>query len=169
MAIRVVCLHCFTKLKAPDELAGQNMTCPKCGGQFAVPSRKATTVEPEEEVPARGVEWPEVLGRVAMTIGSLVLAGIYIFSLAASLQPLYPPGPVAAALAISGFGGLVVGAAKDRPLEGLLWGILLGPTGLMIIYIRPRYYSRRCPECLGGVPKKARRCRHCGELLKDEA
>jgi|SRR5579884_1605749 len=31
----------------------------------------------------------------------------------------------------------------------------------------PVHYSRKCPECLMGVPRKATRCGHCGSVLPD--
>jgi len=67
------------------------------------------------------------------------------------------------------FGGLgfAIGGRRNRPYDGFLLGILLGPLGWLIVSFLPVRYRRKCPECLGGVPMSARRCKHCGYRLPD--
>lgn len=65
--------------------------------------------------------------------------------------------------------GLILGASKDRTLNGLLWGLLFGPLGWIIILLLPEHHARKCPHCLAGIPKKAAKCRHCGSDLREEA
>ena len=49
MSIAVTCPHCQTTLKAPDQAAGRNVKCPKCGGVFVMPY--ATNLAWTHEVP----------------------------------------------------------------------------------------------------------------------
>lgn len=66
---------------------------------------------------------------------------------------------------IFGIVGGIIGRHKGREVEGALWGIFLGPLGLIIILLLPekeKAGQRQCPECLGKIPVAARRCQHCG-------
>jgi hypothetical protein len=61
--------------------------------------------------------------------------------------------------------GIPLGMLRGRsPLNGFLWGFLLGPIGWLVVLLigdsRPR-----CPECRGVAMKGARKCMNCGSLL----
>ena len=63
--------------------------------------------------------------------------------------------------------GVIPGAIAARKGRSfVLWwlfGSLLFIVALpMSIILKP---ARQCPECAGGVDKKARKCRHCGSPL----
>ena len=62
-----------------------------------------------------------------------------------------------------------IGAAfareKGRTIDGVLLGFLLGPLGILCCFFLERRYSRKCPYCYGGIPRKASRCRHCAADL----
>lgn len=64
MPIPVVCPTCATKLRAPDNMAGRNAKCPKCGTAVAVPSPVQQVPEfahPEPPLqPVKRVESPDV-------------------------------------------------------------------------------------------------------------
>lgn len=64
-----------------------------------------------------------------------------------------------------GFLGFQIGNEKNRRMEGFLWGLLLGPLGVMAIGFMPTAYSRQCPACCLGIPKRATCCCHCGSVL----
>jgi hypothetical protein len=64
-----------------------------------------------------------------------------------------------------GFLGFTIGEEKYRPMEGLIWGLVFGPIGLMAIGFMPTAYSRKCPACLMGIPSHATRCCHCGTVV----
>jgi len=66
---------------------------------------------------------------------------------------------------ICAFFGLMLGAPKNRGVEGFLLGFLLGPIGLVVIAVQGKVYKRRCPYCRAGIPEKASRCRHCAADL----
>ena len=66
---------------------------------------------------------------------------------------------------VFGLVGYVIGTHKNRLLEGFLWGFLLGPFGILIIALSQVHYARKCPECRLGIPRKAKRCGHCGAIL----
>lgn len=60
--------------------------------------------------------------------------------------------------------GTVIGQQKDRAGAGLLFGLLLGPIGWLIIAAGPNL-KPKCTECGGIVPEGVNRCMHCGQLL----
>lgn len=45
MAIPIVCASCATKLRAPNNIAGQKTKCPKCGGVVTVPNPSAELLD----------------------------------------------------------------------------------------------------------------------------
>ena len=68
------------------------------------------------------------------------------------------------------FGGLVgaaIGSTRRQIFSGLVWGVILGPIGWVIVFMLPDLRAK-CPECRGSLPDaQVRRCRHCGsELIK---
>ena len=57
--------------------------------------------------------------------------------------------------------GLAIGRSfKGRPLAGFIYGVLLGPLGLVVAAIMGDA-RRKCPECRSAIPAGATRCRHC--------
>ncbi|MDE0021396.1 MAG: hypothetical protein OXT69_08460 [Candidatus Poribacteria bacterium] len=62
----------------------------------------------------------------------------------------------------------VIGAniAEDRGnsrFAGFLWGLILGPIGILYVWTAPHRYI--CPECQEGVKPAAQRCPHCQQEL----
>lgn len=57
--------------------------------------------------------------------------------------------------------GALVGWTKGRAGPGLVWGLVLGPIGWLVVALQPGRLPL-CPEC--GRPNRARakRCRNCG-------
>lgn len=67
---------------------------------------------------------------------------------------------------LSVIGSTLIGIRLNRAAEGLALGALLGPVGLLITGVAlPRRYRRRCPDCYGGIPDRATKCRHCGSAV----
>ena len=82
---------------------------------------------------------------------------------------------------ISGAVGYFCGWGKGRAGAGLLLGVLLGPFGCLAIMLMPAAPRRRatgnggpapesgggpaCPRCQRPVPRSARACPHCGNVL----
>ena len=64
--------------------------------------------------------------------------------------------------------GALIGLAKGRWLSGLVWGLVLGPIGWIVIALSKSSLVE-CPECgLRNVPS-AKACRHCGVNLRAAA
>ena len=63
--------------------------------------------------------------------------------------------------------GWLIGRSKGRVWDGLLWSVLLGPLGWLIVALSTGkgVAHPRCPECLSRVHTGARRCCHCGAVL----
>lgn len=56
--------------------------------------------------------------------------------------------------------GGAIGASRNNLGSGVIWGMLLGPIGwILVLFLDAR---PKCPECRGPLPKGARRCQHCG-------
>jgi hypothetical protein len=70
---------------------------------------------------------------------------------------------------ISGFLGGWIGREKNRTVEGFFVGFLFGPLGMIAMGFMPTYYSRKCPACRLGIPRRATRCCHCGSALANPA
>jgi hypothetical protein len=82
---------------------------------------------------------------------------------------------------LSGAIGYFCGWGKGRAGAGLLLGLLLGPFGCLAIMLVPAAQRRRaaqgggpgpdsgggaaCPRCQRPVPRAARACPHCGNVL----
>jgi len=68
-------------------------------------------------------------------------------------------------LAVSGLIGGLIGNGKERGMEGLIWGLLLGPMGWVIVLARSDS-RRKCPACGGALGEgKVSRCKNCGSVL----
>lgn len=65
------------------------------------------------------------------------------------------------------FGGVgyLIGHGRNRGPEGFALGVFLCVLGWIVTALIPEN-GRKCPECLGVVPFRARRCKHCGSALK---
>ncbi|MEO7200180.1 MAG: hypothetical protein ABIY56_08200 [Dokdonella sp.] len=57
--------------------------------------------------------------------------------------------------------GAGIGWVKGRTMAGLLWGVVLGPLGWLIIALS-RSNLVECPQCSRTNRSDARVCRHCG-------
>jgi uncharacterized OB-fold protein len=71
MAIRVIC-QCTREIRAPAELAGKTVKCPKCGRNVAIPADAATSSsspprEPTSDTPEVGAPPQSSLGQQALT------------------------------------------------------------------------------------------------------
>ncbi len=69
--------------------------------------------------------------------------------------------------AICGAIGYTIGQSRGRGPDGLGLGLFLGPIGCIIAALLPEK-GLHCPECLGVVPRGARRCKHCGVAITKE-
>jgi hypothetical protein len=58
-------------------------------------------------------------------------------------------------------GGLSLGREKNRPSDGVIWALLFGPLGVIIVALLQERYTGKCPYCLKGIPKEAKRCFQC--------
>lgn len=66
-----------------------------------------------------------------------------------------------------GIGGTLGQRLKNRAVAGCVWGILLGPLGLLVV-VAMGGNNRKCWACKSLVPRDASRCRYCGEQLKPQ-
>jgi hypothetical protein len=58
-------------------------------------------------------------------------------------------------------GGLI-GNRKKQVASGVIWGLLLGPLGWVVVLLLPSR-GPRCSECGGVLPSsKVAKCMHCG-------
>lgn len=57
--------------------------------------------------------------------------------------------------------GAVIGWTKGRAFAGMIWGLVLGPIGWIVIALMRSKLSE-CPECARPNSNSARICRHCG-------
>jgi len=65
------------------------------------------------------------------------------------------------------FGGVgyIIGSSRNRGAQGFVLGVLLCLLGWIITALLGEN-GRKCPEFLGVIPFRARRCRHCGSAVK---
>lgn len=61
--------------------------------------------------------------------------------------------------------GALIGNRRGQVANGFALGALLGPVGWLITILLPEA-GPKCPECLGVIPRAARRCKHCGVELR---
>lgn len=61
----------------------------------------------------------------------------------------------------SGVVGALIGWIKGRWLAGLVWGLVLGPIGWLVVALLPSG-MQECPECGRRNQPGAKVCRHCG-------
>jgi clan AA aspartic protease (TIGR02281 family) len=100
MAIEVRCPHCEAGIRAGDKYAGQQVKCPKCGGQMQVPPLAAPSPAPKPE-PSVAASSPAV---AASTAGPIANAA----------PPATPTAPApAAAVAVEDAGPIV--RVDDEP------------------------------------------------------
>jgi hypothetical protein len=57
-----------------------------------------------------------------------------------------------------------LGSSRGRGAFGFTLGLLLGPLGCLIVLLLPKD-GRKCPFCLGVIPKEAVTCMHCAKDL----
>lgn len=60
--------------------------------------------------------------------------------------------------------GMLIGQHKGRAVAGLLWAMLLGPIGWLLVALGPNLKqpkSRPCPHCSGVLPLNQKECNHC--------
>jgi len=63
--------------------------------------------------------------------------------------------------------GGAIGQTKNRLGAGILFGILLGPIGWLLVAAGPNL-GKKCPDCGGVIEKGYRKCKHCGSELEPE-
>jgi len=70
---------------------------------------------------------------------------------------------------IGGLVGALIGRSRGRLVDGLGWGIILGPIGWLIVALGPdvkiaqaAMRMRKCPSCAELVQPDAKVCKHCG-------
>lgn len=80
--------------------------------------------------------------------------------------------PIALALAyfvVFGSIGLLIGQRRGRGFAGLVWGMVLGPVGWLLMFLLPSAASRKagaCPHCGGVLPVGQMSCNHCGNAVR---
>ena len=57
--------------------------------------------------------------------------------------------------------GALIGKAKGRIDSGIIWSLMLGPIGWLIVALQ-QDLRQKCPECRGVVFPGARKCNGCG-------
>jgi hypothetical protein len=62
---------------------------------------------------------------------------------------------------IGGLVGALIGRSRGRLVDGLGWGIILGPIGWLIVALL-KDLRPKCPHCGSAFNPGASRCCHCG-------
>jgi DNA-directed RNA polymerase subunit RPC12/RpoP len=179
MAISFPCGSCGHQYSVNESLAGRSTKCARCGNRLTVPGGEKPTVvnadvslnfsdvpTTDKARPYRGqpTNYPKIILIV------LILLFIPLFVIDAGS---------AAGLAIwfTAFvgGGYGLGLLLGRETAGMIYGLLLGPIGLLILLLlvatdknaTAKIAGRKCQDCQGRVPQHAKRCKHCGVVLAD--
>ena len=63
------------------------------------------------------------------------------------------------------FLGYLIGNRRGRGFAGAMWGLFLGPIGLLVIFIAGDSRAK-CQWCSRPIEKEKRRCK-CGHLYSD--
>ena len=64
--------------------------------------------------------------------------------------------------------GALIGQKKGRPFAGLVWAMVLGPIGWLLVALLPAAKSGKateCPHCGGILPLSQSQCNHCGNRV----
>lgn len=69
------------------------------------------------------------------------------------------------AMLVGGLVGALIGRSRGRIVDGLGWGIILGPIGWLITALLSDR-RQKCPLCGGVVNPGASRCCHCGGEIR---
>jgi ribosomal protein L40E len=65
--------------------------------------------------------------------------------------------------------GWLIGQRKGRPIAGLVWAMVLGPIGWLLILLGPSNQdlnSTPCPHCGAALPIGEQSCRQCGNAVR---
>ena len=65
--------------------------------------------------------------------------------------------------------GMLIGQRKGRTLAGLIWSMVLGPIGWLLILLGPTVGGPKrvdCPHCGGVLPASQVKCNHCGNAVR---
>ena len=60
--------------------------------------------------------------------------------------------------------GTLVGQAKGRAVAGMIWGLVLGPLGWVLVALGPNL-KPKCSHCKGVIIPGATKCKNCGSDL----
>jgi hypothetical protein len=131
------CPHCQQKVEAPEELFGQNVTCPTCSKEFVIPSPKAeaSTLTPS-------------LSKMNLAPPSAVSAP--------AQQRKTKPCPFCAE-------DILEAANKCKHCGADLNVPPAKPTRTETA--PPVAKTKPCPFCGEGVMLDAKKCKHCGETI----
>lgn len=64
--------------------------------------------------------------------------------------------------------GALIGWTKGRALAGMIWGLVLGPIGWIVIALAKSKLAE-CPQCGRPNAERAKRCRYCGVDFRKHA
>jgi hypothetical protein len=60
--------------------------------------------------------------------------------------------------------GALIGQYKGRVGSGVVWSLLLGPIGWLIVALM-KDLRRKCPHCAEAIKPEAKICPHCRTTL----
>lgn len=64
--------------------------------------------------------------------------------------------------------GMLIGQRRGRPMAGLVWAMLLGPIGWLLMALLPSAGATKataCPHCGGALPLMQAKCNHCANKV----